>query len=245
MPVDKFIRWILHHYELELQNMNPNSIQQAAAFAALCEGYLGIEPNHILWKDYFFGSIFLKSSKKGGLSPVYISSYVLQLYYSRSDEYIPMKGVSSNKGWHQKWFYLRNHDDTPLPDFMSRWYKAAPEKWMYDPLQPEMKRIQSLLQVVRCLVNAGVTGAGVIAAYHERRVLPLMHQERHLFDMVPGVSLEGTVLVAAPLDRTEVKKRVKSTLGIMITDAELDIHPPMRPDHNAIDLVRHFFFAIS
>jgi hypothetical protein len=90
-----------------------------------------------------------------------------------------------------------------------------------------------------------VTGAGVIAAYHERRVLPLMHQEWHLFDMVPRVSLEGTMLVAVPLDRTEVKKRVKSTLGIMITDAELDIHPPMRPDHNAIDLVRHFFFAIS
>jgi hypothetical protein len=24
MPVDKFIRWILHHYELELQNLNSN-----------------------------------------------------------------------------------------------------------------------------------------------------------------------------------------------------------------------------
>jgi hypothetical protein len=76
-PMDKFIRWILHHYELELQNLNPNSIQQAAAFAALCEGYLGIEPNHILWKYYFFGSIFLKSSKKGGSSLVYISSCAL------------------------------------------------------------------------------------------------------------------------------------------------------------------------
>jgi hypothetical protein len=95
------------------------------------------------------------------------------------------------------------------------------------------------------LVNADVTSAGVIAAYHERRVLPLVRQERRLFDMVPGASLEGTVLVAAPLDRAEVKKRVKSALGIMITDAELDIHPPMRLDHNAVDLVRYFFFAIS
>jgi hypothetical protein len=25
----------------------------------LCEGYLGIGPNHILWKYYFFGSVFL------------------------------------------------------------------------------------------------------------------------------------------------------------------------------------------
>jgi hypothetical protein len=63
--------------------------------------------------------------------------------------------------------------------------------------------------------------------------------------MVPGVSLEGTVLVAMPLDHAEVKKRIKSTLGSTIMDAKLDIHPPMRPDHNTIDLVRHFFFAIS
>jgi hypothetical protein len=62
--------------------------------------------------------------------------------------------------------------------------------------------------------------------------------------MVPGASLEGTVLVVAPLDHAEVKKRVKSALGIMIMDVELDIHPPMRPDHNAIDLVRHFFFVV-
>jgi hypothetical protein len=26
MPMDKFIRWIHHHYELELQNLNLNSI---------------------------------------------------------------------------------------------------------------------------------------------------------------------------------------------------------------------------
>jgi hypothetical protein len=116
---------------------------------------------------------------------------------------------------------------------------------MYDPPQPEMKRIQSLLQAVWRLVNAGVTGARVIAAYHERRVLPLMRRERRLFDMVLGASLEGTVLVTAPLDHAEVKKRAKSTLGITISDVQLDTHPPMRPDHNAIDLVRHFFFAIS
>jgi hypothetical protein len=52
--------------------------------------------------------------------------------------------------------------------------------------------------------------------------------------MVLGASLKWTVLVAAPLDRTEVKKHVKSALGITITDNELDIHPHMHPDHNAL-----------
>jgi hypothetical protein len=55
-----------------------------------------------------------------------------------------------------------------------------------------------------------------------------MRRERRLFDMVPGASLEGTVLVAAPLDRAEVKKRVKSALGITIMDTELGIHRSLR-----------------
>jgi hypothetical protein len=62
--------------------------------------------------------------------------------------------------------------------------------------------------------------------------------------MVLGASLKWTVLVVAPLDRTEVKKHVKSTLGITITDNELDIHPHMHPNHNAVNLVRHFLFVI-
>jgi hypothetical protein len=62
--------------------------------------------------------------------------------------------------------------------------------------------------------------------------------------MVPGVSLEWTVLVAAPLNRAEVKKHVKFALGIMITDNELNIHPRMHPDHNAVNLVRHVLFVI-
>jgi hypothetical protein len=136
-----------------------------------------------------------------------------------------MKGVSSNKGWHQKWFYLRNHDDVPLPNFTGRWYKDMPEKWMYgpptakdeeDPISPPGRAV---------LGKRRRDGRWSYHSYHDQRVLPLMRREQRLFDMVPGASLEGTVLVVAPLDRAEVKKRVKSALWIMITDAELNIHP--------------------
>jgi hypothetical protein len=38
--------WVLpFHYGVELHNFNPNSIAQAAIFAAVCEGYLGISPH--------------------------------------------------------------------------------------------------------------------------------------------------------------------------------------------------------
>jgi hypothetical protein len=41
----RFMRVILHNYGVELHNLSPNSISQAAIFVAVCEGYLGIDPH--------------------------------------------------------------------------------------------------------------------------------------------------------------------------------------------------------
>jgi hypothetical protein len=40
VPASRFMRAILHFYGVELHNLNPNSIAQAAIFAAVCEGFL-------------------------------------------------------------------------------------------------------------------------------------------------------------------------------------------------------------
>jgi hypothetical protein len=42
IPAGRFIRAVLFAYELQLQHLNLNSIQQKAAFEAMCEGFLGI-----------------------------------------------------------------------------------------------------------------------------------------------------------------------------------------------------------
>jgi hypothetical protein len=80
-------------------------------------------------------------------------------------------------------------------------------------------------------------GAGVIAMFHERRVLSLMWRARLLDEMVPNMSLEGTVLVTGRLDRKEIKKHIKSALGSVPSDAILNAHPPMRPDDDFIEIV--------
>ena len=49
----KFHQGLLHYYKIELQHLNPNGIQHMAAFVALCEGFLGINPHFDLWR-YFF-----------------------------------------------------------------------------------------------------------------------------------------------------------------------------------------------
>jgi hypothetical protein len=60
----------LNHYDIELQHLNPNRVQHMAAFIALCEGYLGIEPHFELWKYLFVVSLQKKSEKKGEDLPV-------------------------------------------------------------------------------------------------------------------------------------------------------------------------------
>jgi hypothetical protein len=47
VPASRFMRAILHFYEVELYNLNPNSIAQAAIFAAVCEGFWGLTPTGI------------------------------------------------------------------------------------------------------------------------------------------------------------------------------------------------------
>jgi hypothetical protein len=46
VPASRFMRALLHYYGVELHNFNPNSIAQAAIFAAVCEGFLGIVGDH-------------------------------------------------------------------------------------------------------------------------------------------------------------------------------------------------------
>jgi hypothetical protein len=61
-------------------------------------------------------------------------------------------------------------------------------------------------------VNHGVTGARVIAAFHEQRVLPLMRRVHYLDEMVPDAPFEGTVLMMEELNHEEIKKHIKSAL---------------------------------
>ena len=64
VPPHPFFWGLLHHYQIELQHLNPNGIQHIAAFIAMCEGYLGIKPHFELWR-YFFSISLIKKKERG------------------------------------------------------------------------------------------------------------------------------------------------------------------------------------
>jgi hypothetical protein len=54
LPACDFFRGLLNYYKIELIHLNPNSILQIAIFVHLCEAYLTVLPNVVLFKHYFF-----------------------------------------------------------------------------------------------------------------------------------------------------------------------------------------------
>jgi hypothetical protein len=192
VPVSHFMRALLHYYRVELHNFNLNSIAQAAIFAAVCEGFLGIDLHWDLWTHLFSAVFFVASTdvKKVRMA-VWAGGCTLQLRSGRAQQYIPASLVSSNKGWQNRWFYLRN-DDGMLPSFSQVVVTAAGNNWRWGATRENQEKLQPILHALQRLRDKGLTAAGVVAAIHRRRVLPLAERRLWLSEMKPGVDLEGS-----------------------------------------------------
>jgi hypothetical protein len=80
MPPSRFMRALLHYYKVELHHLAPNSISKAAIFAAVCEGYLGMEPHWNLWLHLFKAEHFTKKvGERGVRRMVHAGSCTLQV----------------------------------------------------------------------------------------------------------------------------------------------------------------------
>ena len=55
----------------------------------------------------------------------------------------------------------------------------------------DQPKLQPLLRALERLRSRGLTAAVVMAAFHRRRVLPLMARQQRLFKMTPGEPVDG------------------------------------------------------
>jgi hypothetical protein len=244
VPASRFMRAILHFYGVELHNLSPNSIAQAAIFAAVCEGFLGIDPHWDLWTHLFSAEPFaLATGERRVRMAVRAGGCILQLRQARAQQYIPAILASSNKGWQRRWFYLRN-DDGRLPSFSQRVVTTIGTNWRYGAPRERQKNLQPLLEALQVLRDGGLTAAGVVAAIHRRRVLPLTERRLQLSEMMPGVDLEGSQMSSVPLPADDLHRRVAATVGKLDTGALTQ--PSMRPERGCISLVsvRSFFLLV-
>jgi hypothetical protein len=169
----------------------------------------------------------------------------LQLRPGRAQQYIPASLASSNKGWQNRWFYLRN-DGGMLPPFSQRVVTATGTNWRWGATRQNQEKLQPILQALQKLRDAGLTAAGVVAAIHRRRVLPLAERWLWVAEMKPGVDSEDSRMSSTSLSADDLLKRVTSTVGR--PDAGALSQPAMRPDRGYVSLVSvrsSFCFALS
>jgi hypothetical protein len=235
VPTGRFMRAILFHYGVELHNLTPNSISQAAIFVAVCEGYLGIAPHWDLWTHLFLAEPFaLPTGERRVRAAVRAGGCTLLLRQSRASQYIPAILASSNKGWQRRWFYLRN-DGELLPPFSQRVVTAATDAWRHGTPHERQKNLEPLLQALKALREGGLTAAGVVAAIHRRRVLPLAERRLPLWEMTSEADWEGSRMSPDPLPFDALQWRVSAAMGKPDPHAYSQLR--MRPDQGCVTLV--------
>jgi hypothetical protein len=101
------------------------------------------------------------------------------------------------------------------------------------------------LKALEELREGGLTAAGVVAAIHRRRVLPLTERRLPLWEMTSGVDLEGLQMSSVPLPADDLHRRVAGTVGRLDVGALTQLS--MRPDRGCVSLVsvRSFFLLVS
>jgi hypothetical protein len=186
-----------------------------------------VEPQWNLWLHLFKAELFAKKTGEKGLRcAARAGSCVLQVRSGRADLYILAHLISSNSGWHEGWFYLRN-DENQLPRYTGRVLTAREENWTYGVPEAEKPRLDSLLAALQQLRLWGLTTAAVAMAFHRRRVMPLCQRCLCLDQMTPEASLEGSRMSHESLTLEEVLRRARQMVGNFKVD-EVD-RVPMRP----------------
>jgi hypothetical protein len=147
-----------------------------------------------------------KAGERGVRCAVHEGSCTLQVRSGRGDKYIPTQLISSNSGWHDGWFYLRNDGDQ-LPKFSGWVLMACKENWTFGIVEDDKPKLEPLLDALRRLRQRGLTAGMVVAAFHRRRVLPLTQRLLRLDEMTPEALLEGSRMSHESLSLDEVARR--------------------------------------
>jgi hypothetical protein len=102
-----------------------------------------------------------------------------------------------------------------LPPFSQRVVTAAGDNWCWGATRENQEKLQPILRALQKLQAEGLTAAGVVAAIHRRRVLPLAERWLRLSEMKPGVDLEGSWMSSTSLSADDVLRRVAGMVGTL------------------------------
>ena len=146
-PLHDFVRGLLYAYGIQIHDLTPNSVLSIASYFVLCECFLGIAPNWLLWK-----SLFLVRRNVGKSKQVYpVGGFGIQVRGDTS--YFQMKKSDSVQGWRKKWFYVKC-DQAGLPDFAADRALRKTNAWAHPLSKEDREATQPLLTLLRGLLKS-------------------------------------------------------------------------------------------
>jgi hypothetical protein len=144
-------------------------ISQAATFIGVCEGFLGIPVNWDLWVHLFRAELHplttvetrvRRAVRAGGLS--------ISLWNSRREFYLPCTMTSNNAEW-ERGVVLPSQQRCWPPPYTGKVLKEKTDSWHHGVSpSPRQERLESLLNALKGLADAGLGAAWVLANFHHR-----------------------------------------------------------------------------
>jgi hypothetical protein len=92
LPASNFLRQFMDHFHLQPHHIGANAMMTLAAFATLCEAYLGIWPNVELFRRL----IYFKTQTAGTIPVVRGTT---SFYTRKTTDFPGLKGKESCKKW--------------------------------------------------------------------------------------------------------------------------------------------------
>ncbi|KAK1645716.1 hypothetical protein QYE76_063521 [Lolium multiflorum] len=180
-PIHDFLRGLLFVYGIQLHQLTPNSILHISIFITLCECFLGITPNWILWKRIFC------LRRNGSHSTTYnIGGVVICV---RTDvDYFDVEFPDSVQGWRRRWLYIHEEDANSVEHNIVPFDGSAKiqrrHSWDAEASEEERKATEALMTRIHELQNTRgkeLSGVQIIAYFLRIRVQPLQARKNPLW----------------------------------------------------------------
>jgi hypothetical protein len=175
LPASSFLHQFLDHFHLQPHHLGANAMMTMAAFAALCEAYLGIWPNVELFRRL----IYFKTQTTETI-PVVCG--MASFYARKTADFPGLKGKESCKKWQRSFFYVKNlkegADHINLPPFDAN----GPERDSWSaPLPPAVPNMEKILQWISALQKeGGLKPHDLLLAFLVARVSPLQRRSHKM-----------------------------------------------------------------
>ena len=170
-PFSPFLFAVLSHYQIKLLHLRPEAIVTLSTFAFGCEAFLGVRPSVAYLRHLFELRLMAADQCSGCVGFVAVKS--------RESDFLSLGGPRASGRFREYWVWM---DAGQCHEELSKPYEPATVRqgWGAQALPRDLLR--PLVEKVRVLRDAGLTGQMVVAEFLRRRLAPLQAHEKAMWN---------------------------------------------------------------